>query len=32
MSFNRQVANWDLAAPVQPITYDANGRLYMGFR
>jgi hypothetical protein len=31
-SFNRQVQNWSLSAPVQAITYDAKGRVYMGFR
>jgi hypothetical protein len=30
-SFNRQVLNWDLPAPVQPITYDAAGNVFLGF-
>jgi hypothetical protein len=30
-SFNRQVLNWDLADPVQPITYDAAGNVFWGF-
>jgi RHS repeat-associated protein len=31
-SFNRQVQNWGLSAPVQAITYDAKGGVYLGFR
>ena len=30
-SFDRQVLNWNLPAPVQPITYDAFGNVYLGF-
>lgn len=29
--FNRQVLNWDLSEPVQPITYDAAGHVFLGF-
>jgi hypothetical protein len=29
--FYRQVFNWDLSEPVQPITYDADGNVFMGF-
>lgn len=31
-SFNRQVLNWDLPAPVRPITYDRSGKFFFGFR
>ena len=31
-SFNRQVQNWSLPGPVQAITYDAAGHVYLGFR
>jgi len=31
-SFNRQVQNWALPAPVQAITYDSQGNVYRGFR
>ena len=31
-SFNRQIQNWNLSAPVQAITYDARGHVYLGFR
>jgi hypothetical protein len=29
--FNRQVLDWDLPEPVQPITYDAAGNVFLGF-
>jgi hypothetical protein len=29
--FYRQVFNWDLSEPVQAITYDAEGNIFMGF-
>ena len=28
---NQQILNWDLSAPVQPITYDAAGTVFWGF-
>jgi len=30
-SFNRRVQNWELAEPVQPITYDPAGNVFLGF-
>ncbi len=30
-TFNSQVNNWDLPLPVQAITYDAHGNIYLGF-
>lgn len=29
--FNQQILRWDLPAPVQPITYDAAGNVFLGF-
>ena len=29
-SFSRQVSRWNLPGPVQPITYDAAGNVYLG--
>ncbi|MGA8650775.1 MAG: hypothetical protein ACLP19_11520 [Xanthobacteraceae bacterium] len=29
--FNQQVLNWELSEPVQAITYDAAGNVFLGF-
>jgi hypothetical protein len=29
--FNRQIARWKLSDPVQLITYDHDGNIYLGF-
>lgn len=29
--FNQQILNWNLPAPIQLITYDAAGNVYLGF-
>ncbi len=30
-SFNTQVTKWNLPGPVQAITYDKAGNIYLGF-
>lgn len=31
LKLNSQIANWDLPGPVQAITYDQLGNVFMGF-
>jgi len=31
-AFGRQILNWNFSAPVQAITYDAAGNVFLGFQ